>query len=455
MMRTKWSFPIRYTACLAAFLTLAAIAAPAFCAATTGGEPASAKASEPAPAEESVIDISTGDAGITIHALAAQADELLTKLARAANVGIIVDDTVGHRQDGKFTSRKITINLINKSITEIIECICTAYGLSHSQSGKVFMISEGIAKNPSSYLMSDIASVTTEYVLSSKAKSLLPEFLQAHVKVNEGRNAVILSAPTEVLAKFRDDIKQFDVPPRQIVIDVMMVEFSQSAAKDLGFDFLWSNAGKQGSVSSGKGDIVFRSLGSLTNEFSAALKAVVENKKANVRANPRIATVSGQKASIFVGRQKYLSQPVESSNGTMNFIAAGIKLDMTPWTGGGGEIISDINTEVSVMSALDPVTGLPEKSTRTAKTQVRVRDGETIIIGGLVQDESQLTRTKVPVLGDLPIVGTLFTGQRRSETRTELVIFITPRVLTDKNSLSQSQRDDLLNRFGDETGESR
>jgi type II secretory pathway component GspD/PulD (secretin) len=363
-------------------------------------------------------------------------------------VGIIVDDTVGRREGDKFTSRQITLNLTNKKVTEIIEYICTAYGLSHAAVGKVFMISEGIPKNPSSYLMSDIDSVTTEYVLSSKAKSLLPEFLQAHVKVNEGKNAVILSAPSEVLAKFREDIKQFDISASQIMTDVIMVEFTDAAARELGFDFLWSNAGKSMTTLSSAGGLIFRSLGTLTDEFTARIKALAEQNKARVHANPRIATVSGQKASIFVGRQRYLSQPVEvSGGGTMNFIDAGIKLDITPWTG-GGEIITDINAEVSVMSAPDPVTGLPEKTTRSVNTQVRVRDGETIIIGGLLQTELQLTRSKIPLLGDLPVLGTFFRSVNRRETKTDLVIFITPHILTPKESLSEGEKKNLLDRFG-------
>ncbi len=394
---------------------------------------------------EPPLDITVGEQGISVYAVGAQADEVFTRLARETGVGIIVDDTVGRREGDKFTSRKITLNLTNKKITEIVECICTAYGLSHSRVGGVFMISEGIPKNPSSYLMSDIDSVTTEYVLSSKAKSLLPEFLQAHVKVNEGKNAVVLSGPTEVLAKFREDIKRFDVPAAQIMIDVIMVEFSESAAKELGFDFLWSSSGEAGSSSTGLGDVIFRSLGALTPEFTAQIKALEDKKLARVHANPRIATVSGQTASIFVGRKRYISQPVETpSSGSMNYIDAGIRLNMTPWTGGDGEIIAEVNPEVSVMSAPDPVTGLPEKSTRQAKTQVIVRDGETIIIGGLVQTELQSTRTKIPLLGDLPLVGSLFRGVKRQEVKTELVIFITPRILTEEDNLSADEKQNLF-----------
>jgi type II secretory pathway component GspD/PulD (secretin) len=342
----------------------------------------------------------------------------------------------------------LTISLANKSIDEIITSICTTYGLSHSRVGNVYMISEGIPKNPSSYLMSDIESVTTEYVLSSEAKSLLPEFLQAHVKVNDGKNAVVLSAPPEVLAKFREDIKQFDVPASQIMIDVLMVEFSETAARELGFDLLWANAGRSVATSSTTGDVLYHVVSTLPNEFAATIRALQEKRGARVHANPRIATVSGQKASIFVGQQRYLREPVQlADSSTLNFIDAGIKLDMTPWTGGGGEIISDIAAEVSVMSAPDPITKLPEKSTRRVTTQVRVRQGETIIIGGLTQRELQSTKTKIPVLGDLPVIGTLFRGEVKTETSTELVIFITPRILTNAG-LSEEQKRKLLEQSG-------
>jgi len=443
---------IRSSRCAALVFLACALLCAGACVSAAEKQPQdkpAAETSEAAAAPE--LEITTSERGISVHAVGVQADELFTKLAREAGVGIIVDDTVGRRQGDKFTSRQITLNLTNKKINEIIEYVCTAYGLSHSQVGKVFMISEGIPKNPSSYLMSDIDSVTTAYVLSSKAKSLLPEFLQAHVKVNEGKNAVILSAPPEVLAKFREDIKQFDVPASQIMIDVIMVEFTDAAAKELGFDFLWSNAGKSISAASGIGELIFRTLGSLTDEFTAKVKALEEQRKARVHANPRIATVSGQKASIFVGRQRYLSQPVElATGGSVNFIDAGIRLEMTPWTGGEGFVITEINAEVSVMSAPDPVTRLPEKSTRRVSTQVRVRDGETIIIGGLVQTELQLTTSKIPLLGDLPFLGAFFRSSNRRETRTELVIFITPRILTEKESLSEPEKKTLLERLGSE-----
>jgi type II secretory pathway component GspD/PulD (secretin) len=371
---------------------------------------------------------------------------LFVRLAQKTGLRLIVDDTV---------KRTVTVNLVDKKVTEIISSIVATYGLSCREVNGITMISEGIPKSPSSYLLSDIDAISTKYVLAPTAKSLLPIFLQDHVKTNQGQNSVILSAPADVLRKFREDIAQFDIPASQIMIDVLMVELSDSGSKEFGLKWSWSN-GKHGvSVDAPFGQIIYQTITDLPTQFSAQLKALVTQGKARVRANPRIATVSGQLASIFIGKQRYISTPVDmsGSEGSLygynqtNSIDAGVKLEMTPWTGGEGEIIVDIHPEISVLSAPDAVTGLPERSTRRANTTVHVRDGETIIIGGLLQQEQAKTHTKVPILGDIPLIGQLFRTKDETFTATDMVIFVTPRILSQTGHLPADQEKPLLDRL--------
>ncbi|MGQ9524353.1 MAG: type II secretion system protein GspD [Armatimonadota bacterium] len=383
--------------------------------------------------------------GVSVFALGADAAELFTELGKKTGTKIVVDDLV---------NRRITVNLVNRKVSSVIEDIAAAYGLSATQQPNgVFMISEGIARNPSSYLLADIDSITTKYVLAPNAKGLLPVFLQDHVKINQEQNSVILSAPRDVLQKFRQDIEQFDVPAAQIMVEVLMVELTDSGAKDLNAILSLSNASDVATTDSLLGQITYRSVGQLPKEFSAKLKALVESGQARVRANPRIATVSGQRADIFIGRQRFLSTPVEVRGGggdfsrQVNFIDAGIRLELTPYTGGEGEIIAEVESEISVFGALDPITHLPEKSTRQAETMVRVKDGETIIIGGLTQVEERTIRTKIPLLGDIPIVGQLFRSTVARNTHTELAIFITPRILSQTGHGSPEEEQRIKERF--------
>jgi len=403
-----------------------------------------------APADEPTLEITVVDEGVSVFAVSVDAHELLTALAAKTGTRLIVDDTVNQP-----IPRTITVNLRNRGVKEIIEHIVAAYGFSSREVDGVCMISEGIPKHPSSYLLSDIDSLTTQYVVARNAKSLLPVFLQDHVKTNMAQNAVVLSAPSQVLEKFREDIAQFDVPAAQIMIDVLVVEFTNITRDEFELAFDWSNAGKGASVISATGDIGFASVTELPPDFRVRLRALIEKQKARVRANPRVATVSGREASVFVGVQQYLSTPIEAEGRrSSNVIDAGVKLEITPWTGGEGEIIVDVEPEISTLSAPDPTTGLPDKSTRTAETVVRVKDGETIIIGGLLQDEMRETRSKVPILGDLPLLGRLFRRKRIARTHTDLFLFITPRILTQTGHLPEDEEAEIKRRFlGSERGE--
>ncbi len=382
----------------------------------------------------------TGDAAsMSVFAVSVDAPQLLTAIAARANLKLVVDDTV---------SRLITLSVKDKPAREIISSIAGAYGLAAADVGGVTLVSEGIPRTPSSYLLSDIDQISTKYVDAQNARNLLPVFLQDYVKVNSSQNAVVLSAPAEVLRKFRDDIAGFDIPAAQITVDLLLVEFTESGLDQLNLNLSYSNAGGQINFSPSQGSLSFRSLTTLPDQFLAQLSALQQKGEARVRANPRIATVSGRTASIFVGRQRYIVTPIDTGNGQSNHIDAGVRLQITPYTGGEKQIIVDVNTEVSTLSALDPVTRLPEKSTRTANTKVRVADGQTIVIGGLRQQETSNTTTKVPILGDLPLLGPLlFRSRNKRTTNKELVLFITPRLLSDTGHLPADEEKKLKDRF--------
>lgn len=381
----------------------------------------------------------TGQAGLmSVFAVAVDAQTLLTALADKANLPIVIDGTV---------SRRLTVNIIDKPAAQIVKDIASAYGLAVANVNGTTMISEGIPRTPASYLLSDIDSIRTQYVDAANARNLLPLFLQDYVKVNSEQNAVVLSAPAEFLDKFRGDIAQFDIPASQILVDLLLIELTDATLDQLGLSASYTNAGRGLTLDAGGGTVGYHSLITLPNQFIANLRALNEKGKARVRANPRIATVSGRSASIFVGRQRYVVTPIDSGQGQRNFIDAGVRLAITPYTGGQRQVLVNVDAEVSTLSAPDPVTRLPEKSTRTASTVVRVNDGQTLIIGGLKQQETRDVRTKVPVLGDVPLLGQLFRTKDVRTVESELVLFITPRILTDSGHLPEEEERVMKERF--------
>lgn len=382
----------------------------------------------------------TGTAdSLSVFAIGVDAPEILTAIAARANLKLVVDSTV---------SRRITISVKNRPAREIVSSIAGAYGLAAADVEGVTLISEGIPTSASSYLLSDIDQISTKYVDANNARNLLPVFLQDYVKVNSEQNAVVLSAPSEVLAKFRADIAGFDIPSSQIVVDLLLVELTDTGLNQLNLNLTYQNGGDAVSLAPSLGSLSYQALTTLPDKFFLQLSALQEQGRARVRANPRIATVSGRRASIFVGRQRYIVTPIDTGQGQRNFIDAGVRLDITPYTGGEKQILIDANAEVSTLSALDPVTRLPEKSTRTANTRVRVNDGQTIVIGGLRQQETRNVTTRVPILGNLPILGPLlFRSRNNRTTNSELVLFITPRILSDTGHLPLAEEQALKNRF--------
>jgi type IV pilus assembly protein PilQ len=245
------------------------------------------------------------------------------------------------------------------------------------------------------------------------------------------------------------------------MLEILVVEFTDFDADVFDLGLRWDNAGEGLEFGTFPlpvqhpllplptlGSISLRGIADLPDGFRVTLEALVSKRRARVRAAPRIATVSGQWASFFVGTQRYLRQPVEMPDGNIsNYIDAGVRLNVAPWTGDGQEIICDVRPEVSTLSAPDPITGLPEKATRTANTTVRVRSGQTIIIGGLQQEEERVVRSKVPVLGSLPLLGNLFRSRNIFRSKTDLVIFITPCVLSQTGHLSPQEEQRLREQF--------
>jgi type II secretory pathway component GspD/PulD (secretin) len=119
-------------------------------------------------------------------------------------------------------------------------------------------------------------------------------------------------------------------------------------------------------------------------------------------------------------------------------------LKITPWVGASGEITADIEPEVSSVSAIT-AEGLPEINRRKARTTIRIRDGDTIVIGGLKQQDNTKSVTKIPLLGDLPILGALFRSTKSITRESELLILITPRILRQGQPTAESDTKETVN----------
>ena len=123
----------------------------------------------------------------------------------------------------------------------------------------------------------------------------------------------------------------------------------------------------------------------------------------------------------------------------------GVSLRVTPWTGDGREVIVDVAPEVSTITEREPRTGLPTVFTRNASATLRLRNGDTAVIGGLSEDQPERRYRKIPILGDLPLIGRLFRVTENHRTRRELTLFVTARVLPDAGTPAEPATAEPLN----------
>ncbi len=178
------------------------------------------------------------------------------------------------------------------------------------------------------------------------------------------------------------------------------------------------------------------SLGRITNSYilNASLTAAAAQGKVKVLSNPKIATLNNQPANITVSNSTpYVTSNISatgSESRTVTYVVTGIKLTVTPTINADGRITLDIFPDISSPGQAAPGTA-PLINARSAKTLVLVKDGETIIIGGLIQDSSDVQIQKIPLLGDIPILGWLFRRKSTVRNRSELLIFVTPKILPD------------------------
>ncbi|MCX7801229.1 MAG: type II and III secretion system protein [Fimbriimonadales bacterium] len=381
---------------------------------------------------------------LTIDAVKANLRSLLATIARKAEINLIADDSV--------QSREVSVSLRDMPVEEALRALAAATGLAMRKQDDRYLLADGVPVDLATYSLSETESFRMKSIRAQTASGLLPTFLYSYLHVNEAQNAVVVTAPRPMLEKIRGDFERIDVAPPQIMIEALAVEVSSTDDLLAELSGSYTDGGTTASGRPRDGQIRFDTIGTSPADLQARLTALVAQGRAKVHAAPRMAAINGRNADIFIGETKFIKVEVNSFGGKQERIQGvdvGVKLSVRPWTGGNGEVTVTLVPEVSNISELDRETGLPVLSTRRAETTVRVRDGQTIAIGGLNQTQEYTTDTKVPLLGDLPLIGPLFQTKKKSRIDTELVVFVTPHILDERGRLrDQSREREIRERFG-------
>ena len=310
--------------------------------------------------------------------------------------------------------------------------------------------SEFAVENPGAASKTDAGTLKTT-AGGATASSANKEGIKGLVlNTDASTNSLIAFGTPDQIEHVRHLLRELDVPYQQILLEAQVMALSKSASKALGIDWSWSTFPQPSTTSSSTTTSVttaYFPVGLVTGgdgkQYSmgvnATLNALITKGDGKLLARPNLLTFNGNKGTIFVGDQLPVVTPNATTAGgavtyTTEYKNAGITLSYVPRINEDGQISASVFVEVStpVSITLDvggQKTTAYQITTRSAQTHVRMKDGDTLVIGGLISNSEIKSLNKIPLLGDLPILGKLFQSVSKSKNETEVVIFLKAKVV--------------------------
>ena len=288
------------------------------------------------------------------------------------------------------------------------------------------------------------------------------------IVADEFNNALLVYAPRREYEKVRGALQQLDVPPTQILIEASILEVTLTDEFSFGLQWAFQgdvNGGRTGSGlfnPNASGDIgpqqpgFSYTIANRAGQVRAVLNTLAKKNLVNVISSPSVMVLDNHNAQIQVGDQ----QPVQSSTivtdggnttSSIQYKDTGVMLDVLPSVNAGGLVTMDINQEVTDVGQVDAATRQRSFLQRAISSRVAVRSGETVVLGGLIRDNTSRGKTGVPWLQDIPVLGGLFRTTSRTNNRTELVVLITPRALQNDEQL-RAVSDEMRRHFARSLG---
>lgn len=312
-------------------------------------------------------------------------------------------------------------------------------------------------QNLSNYTQNDITLIPEQQNLSTKSKEILVvklNFARAHdicktlqnifgsdrLAVDVITNAIIFKGTQADGQRLLQAVRALDIATKQVTLEAKVIAINKEDSKNLGVSWNWDKIPQNENYQSSYDDDSensnsyggnFKFWRGYSFKFDATLNALFAKGKAKLLATPSIITIPGREASIFIGDHIPVQTEKHNSTGsytTTEYLDAGIKLTYTPIVSSDGKMVTaTVHTEVSTPTLVSEMKNYRITS-RTADTNVRMLNGETLIIGGLINEEEQKSIQRVPLLSNIPLFGELFKNRNKRKAKTEVIMILTPHI---------------------------
>lgn len=298
------------------------------------------------------------------------------------------------------------------------------------------LLSGGLTRTPD-----DSATGNAQQSTSSRSSSSSAKASSRNLVVDLNRNALLFYGSNSEWLTMLPTIEKLDQAPLQVLIEVVIAEVKLTDKFEMGVDWAINNPNSN-LTGSNPADAVSISDGALnffpitsSGYTRAVLNMLATDSRANILQTPRILVRSGQEAAINVGDEIPVVTSTQSSTEggaitqDVTYRKTGNNLSVKPIVYGGGQVDITLSQEVSGQGESTGGGGNPTIFSRTLSTTLSIRDGGSVLVGGLISSNSSSADNKVPFLGDLPLIGNFFKSQSNSSDRTELMVLIAPYVV--------------------------
>ena len=386
--------------------------------------------------EEQIAARSAFKRPVTLQFRDAPLKMVFEALSRASNVNLIMDRDV--RSDARTT-----IFVKDASVEDSIELI-----LLQNQLEKRILNSNTLLIYPlGANKQKEYAELKVRtFQLSNVDATFMSNIVKTMVKtkdivIDAKTNTMVMRDTVDAIALAERLIAANDLPDPEVMLEVEVLEVSTNRASELGLKLPNSLTVSTPTTALTVGD--FRNLGRndlLVSPLSATLNLMLQDGSANILASPRIRTRNKEKARILVGDKlpviTNLISPQQAGQatvltGSISYVDVGIKLEVEPQVYADGDVGIKINLDVSnVTGELKTDSGQAYKiGTRSTQSALRLHDGETQVLAGLISDSDRNSASRVPGLGQLPMLGKLFSSEGADKQKTEIILSITPRII--------------------------
>jgi type II secretory pathway component GspD/PulD (secretin) len=258
---------------------------------------------------------------------------------------------------------------------------------------------------------------------------------------------LVISDYPENIERIREVLSEVDTQPQQVLLEVTIMKAQLTEDTQFGID--WSNiAGLTNGGVDFQGGVL--EVGISIDDITGLITASEEVADTAILANPKILALNKQAGKLIIGDEEgYQDTTTQNQSGSTTqsiaFLESGTILEFRPFIGKDGLIRMELSPEQSSSFFTGPLANIPNKTTTNIITNVLVKDGQTIVLGGLFQEETTLGFSQVPLLGDIPFVGELFKGETDISQRTELIVLITPHIIVSPDQVDGENRmEDVL-----------